>query len=238
MIEFFDNYYNQFDQNIKEIKDKYFHTMRVKDFCETIAKYLNLNEKDNNSALITGLFHDLGRFIQWRDYQTFKDEKSIDHADLAVKILKENNVINSDENKNAIYNAIYNHNKKGIIKNFDELSIILSKIIKDADKLDIINQYVLNILTFKECNVPISKKVRESFYNHELINNQDVNNDNDVTIRTLGFIFELYFSYSFNYLKENNIIDKLYQNVSNKKLFEEYFTEIKNYIEKRLKDVR
>ena len=72
-IIFFENFVNQFDKNNKKIKHKYDHTYRVVEYAKKIAKSINLNEKEYNRAIICALFHDLGRFPQIKEYNTFTD---------------------------------------------------------------------------------------------------------------------------------------------------------------------
>lgn len=52
-----------------------------------IASKSNFNKEDIELATIAGLLHDYARFEQWTKYHTHDDSKSVDHGDLAVKIL-------------------------------------------------------------------------------------------------------------------------------------------------------
>ena len=44
-------------------------------------------------ALLCALFHDIGRFEQLKQYDTFLDHKSVDHASLSCRVLRENHVL-------------------------------------------------------------------------------------------------------------------------------------------------
>lgn len=48
--------------------------------CEKIADSLGMAEDERDLAWFTGLLHDVGRFEQLRNYGTFIDAESIDHA--------------------------------------------------------------------------------------------------------------------------------------------------------------
>ena len=54
---------------------------------------LNLNVEETYLAMTIGLLHDYARFEQWTNHKTYIDSDSIDHGDLAVKILFDDNEI-------------------------------------------------------------------------------------------------------------------------------------------------
>jgi putative nucleotidyltransferase with HDIG domain len=70
------------------------HTRLVCENMDCLAEDLALDDSDRETAQTIALFHDLGRFEQYRSYATFRDDISINHAALGVKILKEENVLN------------------------------------------------------------------------------------------------------------------------------------------------
>ena len=79
----------------------------------------------------------------------------------------------------------------------------------------------------------ISDKIKEDFYNHKQISRKDVKNECDNVILSLSMVYDLNFKCSFEYLKEHNLIDKMFDNIEDKEKFKEYFEYIKNYIEER-----
>ena len=95
------------------------HTVRVKDLCIDIAKSLDLREEDIDLAAMCGLLHDIGRFEQWKRYETYDDLKSLDHGNLGVEILNHNKFINhfTKNNHNTILRAVKYHNKYFVPKN-------------------------------------------------------------------------------------------------------------------------
>ena len=114
-IQEFKNYTDKYLEYGKMINLKINHTLRVVNLCEEIAKSLNMNDDEIFIAKMIGLLHDIGRFEQWKEYQTFKDFESIDHADLGVEILRKDNYlrkyIKEEKYDNLILNSIKYHNK-------------------------------------------------------------------------------------------------------------------------------
>lgn len=237
MNEQFEIFIKQFDLNEKNIKKKYDHSLRVQKICEALATSEKYTEENYELASLVGLLHDYGRFYQWQKYKTYRDKDSIDHGDYAVERLFENNEIknfyNNKNNYNLIYEAIKYHNKYEVPKTVESKE--LCNMIRDADKLDILYMYTIGELTLREQG-EISDEVKEIFYSHKLLDNKYINSNVDITIRTLCLIYELNFNYSYKYLKENQIIEKMYNKLKNKEKLKPYFEEINKYIERKTGD--
>ena len=92
-IQEFKNYTSNYLEYGEMITLKINHTLRVVDLCEKIAKSLNMSDEEIFISKIIGLLHDIGRFEQWKRYHNFKDYETVDHADLGIEILKENNYL-------------------------------------------------------------------------------------------------------------------------------------------------
>ena len=116
--------------------------------------------------------HDIGRFEQLKRYDTFEDRLSVNHAMLGLEILKENNFIrkfcSEEKYYDIIFSAIENHNKYKIDKTLEGEKLLQAKIIRDADKIDILN--LLAFETFETlykkesiADEKISEAVLESF---------------------------------------------------------------------------
>ena len=197
--EEFKKHYENYDIEETAIKRKYYHSLRVMDLSILIAKYLGLNNKDITLASFIGLLHDYARFEQWTKYKTYSDKDSIDHGDLAVKRLFENNeIINYDLDVNdyeIVYNAIKYHNKITIPYSLDNRIKLFCKIIRDADKLDIF--YLRTNKSFVKEGGDISLKIENDFFNEQCINKMDVISYNDEVISVLAMIYDLNFDYSF-----------------------------------------
>lgn len=135
-------YANNFDVNKKEIKRKINHSLRVSKLCKSIALDLNLADDLIYLAEFIGLVHDIGRFVQWEKYQTFDDLKSEDHALLGLQVLFKNKEINrfkiDHKWDKTIYSAIKNHNQYEIADETKDIDLLMSKILRDADKTDIL----------------------------------------------------------------------------------------------------
>ena len=235
----FINYVKTFDLNDENIERKYFHSLRVMNLAENIAISENLNENDIEISLVAGLLHDYARFTQWTIYHTYSDLKSVDHGDLGVQLLfNENEILDlytNVKNYDEIYDAIKNHNKYSVSDNLSSHNKEIVYIVRDADKLDIFDIFVQGILNLKECNDEISEEVKKNFYENKSINYKNINNDNDDIILKLAMLFDLRYKYSIKYVIENNLLDKLFSKIKDKQKFKEYFEYMNNHLINLLK---
>ena len=202
----FDKYVKQFNIDDNEIKEKYNHSYRVMEYSIKIATSLNMSKEDIKTVAISGLFHDIARFEQWVSFKTWQTKKSFDHGDRGYKILSDgliDGLISDEKEKRIILLAVKNHNKYKVEDNLEEKEILICNIIRDADKIDII-----------ETQGSINKKykIKDEFIDclnrYEMISNNLIENDLDYLFRLIAFIFDLNFDYSYKYLLDNKIIEK------------------------------
>ncbi len=207
--ELFLEYTNHYRKYGKNMIRKIEHTFRVVQLVEEIALSLNLNEEDTYVVKLAGLLHDIGRFEQYKNYQTFKDEDSINHGKLGEDILTDNFLKKfTDKNFSIIRKAVFNHNKLEIDKSLNEKEKLICNIVRDADKIDILN-LVLNFSILVIKNDKISDKVYKTFLEKKPIVKEDRKTDMDNLICNLAFIFDINYPKSLEIIKSKDYLNKL-----------------------------
>lgn len=239
--EVFNKYVNLFDMDNVDINYKYTHSYRVKMLSNYIAKSLNLSDEDIELATVIGLLHDIGRFKQYEMFGNFKDS-NIDHADLGVKILFEDNLIekfNIDKKYYKIIEfSIKNHNKFEIENVDDKKFLLQAKIIRDADKIDILKAYtIFKDRKLKECDENITDKVKEAFLSKRQIKFDELKNSNDNNIFRIAFIFDINFKASLELIKKEKVLEKTFNMMEHKDIFKPYFDYLMNYLEEEISNV-
>ena len=233
----FNKYVNTFDTKDKNISLKIFHSFRVMDYCIKIAVANNFTKNEIEIAAVIGLLHDYGRFPQWRDYKTYSDINSVDHAELAIKKLFDENEIeefNIDKNYyKIIYDAIKYHNKVVIPNDINEESLKFCKLVRDADKLDIFYIFTLDHSCIKEDDEKISIEIENEFYERIPIWIKKIKNDSEHMLLHLTMVFNFEYDFSLKWMKENKCIEKMFLNVERKDKFKKYFDYVINYINER-----
>ena len=214
----FIKYINNYDKLNPNIARKIGHSIRVMEISKKIAQDLKLNKEQIQLASLIGLLHDIARFEQWKRYETFKDSISVDHGDLGVEILKENNFIRNfiEETKydNILLKAIQNHNKYKIQEGLTEEENLFSKIVRDADKLDIMYEGTDIFWDNKdEVSQIENSKITTEIYNQFISKIQVKRIKNslpaDRLVIFIGFIFDINFKYDFKILSQKDYINKI-----------------------------
>ena len=235
--EIFKNYVNNFDMNDNAIIRKFYHSYRVMDLSMLIAKHTDIPEENIEIAEIAGLLHDYARFPQWEKYKTYSDIESIDHGDLAVELLFTNSAISQYCNNVRYYDEIFDsikyHNKLFIPEHLSEHNKLMCKIIRDADKLDIFYLFGVNKDLIPEDEENISLEVEQDFYSKKSIDRRKVKNKSDNILLDLAMVFDLNFDYSYKYLYDLKLIEKIYEGIENKEKYGKYFDYIIEYIKER-----
>ena len=218
----FINHINNIDD--PKVQRKIDHTYRVSKISKKIATELNLTQEKVKLAELIGLLHDIGRFEQYKRFSKntksniLDNSKIFDHGEAGVEILKKDNYIRKyikeDIYDTIIYKAIYEHNKYELSLELSEEEKLFCKIIKDADKIDIIYE-AIDIFWKKTEEIKeiesgeLSEKMKEDFYSQKLANNVNRISEVDQILRFTSFIFDINFKCSFEILKESDNISKM-----------------------------
>ncbi len=237
-------YIEKYDFSNPRIKLKAAHIYRVADVSKQIATELKLTKEQIDLAELIGLLHDIGRFEQLRIYDTFSDRESINHAEMGVKVLKENNFIkefcNDEKYYDIIFTSILNHNKYKIDETLKGETLLQSKIIRDADKIDILNLLVFESFEtlFKKkeiINEPITEKVLSTMLEGKQIERKYQKTSMDDWASNLGYIYDINFKPSFKILKEKGYADKIIDRTPTPEM-EEIRKYINKYIDEKIAD--
>ncbi|HCC71835.1 MAG TPA: hypothetical protein DEQ09_11900 [Bacteroidales bacterium] len=207
---------------LENIKLKEDHTQRVCKEILIIGKQLGLNKDEMYLAEIIALLHDTGRFEQYARYGTFNDKKSENHAELGIKVLQENNVLDhfQDTVKSIIVKSIRYHNYAVLPDDEDEITLFYSKMIRDADKLDILKliteYYHRNngkrnpVLELGLPDTPgFSYGVGEDLKNKRAVNFKNVHNLNDFKLMQAGWIFDINYKPSYELIRKRRYLEKI-----------------------------
>ncbi len=235
-ISLFEEFYQQYDSSNPKIKERYLHTYRVVDRIEELAISLHLTEEEIELAELIALLHDIGRFEQLSIYHTVNDRKSLDHGEYGVKILFEDGLIEKfkipEEYYPIIKISIFNHNKMELTGIKNKKEELFAKMIKDADKLDIIYLLIENN-ELPTTNEEVTPTCRELFFQHQMIPYRELKTDSDHLLIYLGYVYELYFSNSFRYLEETKLYEKMAKELNYPSHLKEYFQEVEKYIQNK-----
>lgn len=206
------------------------HTRRVCEAILDIGRSLRLNADDLRLAEAAALLHDAGRFEQYRRYHTFMDSKSEDHAELGVRVLEDHGVLDSLNREEAriLRSAVRVHNRLAIPKNMDETCLLFSRLLRDADKVDVykvVTDYYRiahespnETIQLDLPDVPeISESVVRDIRNRHVVLKEHLRTLNDFKLLQMGWIYDIYFPRTFQIVRERRYLDLILRSMPDRK---------------------
>lgn len=215
--------YKKGDPGIQEnIELKEDHTSRVCKEILTVGEKLGLSDDELRLAEIIALLHDVGRFEQYARYGTFNDRISVNHAQLGIDILEENKVLKDldPEIRDIVIKSISHHNRPALPEEEDESCIFYTRLLRDADKLDIwkvVTDYYHRNNEKRnaglELDLPdspgVSPGVVEDIRNKRAVNMKNINNLNDFKLLQMAWVFDINFQPTLEIIRERHYLDKI-----------------------------
>lgn len=209
----------------KEILQKHQHSLQVAEISKQISEFVLPSKSLQLIAEIAGLFHDIGRFEQFKRYQTFVDAQSENHALLGIQIIKDKGLFSGvAENETEILFAIIeNHNKRTVSDNADPNTLEICNIVRDADKIDILKLLSTHYLSGATdatltLGLPESPtfnpKIVQSILNAEIANYGDLHSLNDFKLLKLSWAFDLNFAISHVIVHQAKYMKKIHETLT------------------------
>lgn len=212
------------------------HSLRVCHEILLIGKQLALNANQMMLAEAIALLHDIGRFEQITRHRTFVDAKSENHAQLGVKVLRREGplAILAEETQALILSAICHHNRMSIPEDETPACIFFTKMIRDADKLDIFNLFTEyynappeNRSSAVELDLPdipvISDEVVAAVREGKMVPLRQLQSLNDFKLLQLAWIYDINFQPTFQMIQERDYLGKIWNTLPpSKKIYPIY----------------
>lgn len=174
------------------------------------------------TAEAAALFHDVGRFEQYRRYKTFRDSESMNHALLGVQVLAEHGVLSvlPAKEQKIIRESVLLHNVFAIPATVDPEVLPFLKLLRDADKLDIWRVFIDLFDTPPEerssaatLGLPdtgaYTADLLDTLHQKKMISLSRLHTVNDFKLLQLSWIFDLNSRATFRLLRERRCIRRL-----------------------------
>ncbi|UCF43591.1 MAG: HD domain-containing protein [Planctomycetota bacterium] len=208
--------------NIK-LKDE--HSRRTCQEMLELADELGLSASQRRRAEVLALLHDIGRFEQFVKYRTYNDPRSVNHCLLGLEVLRRTKVLEQlqDEERELVERVIEYHGLMELPAGLDGECLLLSKLLRDADKLDIFyvvtdyyQQYRDDPEGFKlEIELPdepgYSMDVVEQLLAGQRIDYSKLRTWNDMKLCQLGWIYDVNFSTTLKRIKQRGFLEMIFE---------------------------
>ena len=246
----FENYVAKFYASVDNDKTaillKEDHTRRTCREIVLLGSELGLTWRDLLLAETAALFHDVGRFLQWKQYGTFFDGESEDHGLLGVKELSRYQVLSriSAAERQVIEQSILYHNQKELPREIAPRSVFFTKLLRDADKLDI---WRLAIQLEHNENRLLERALKERLprtpaCSHAIIADLKMNktsdfsyvrSQNDLKLFRLGWVFDLNFIPTCRQVLKRHYIEQLCSQLPQTKEIQELQQDLLSHLRTR-----
>ena len=214
------SYASRYDLSDPKIRLKADHTERVADLSETIARSLGLGGEDAALAYLIGVLHDIGRFEQVRQYGTFRDSVSVNHASLSADLLFREGMISEydagEEHYGLMEKAIRLHNVYRLPQTLTQRELMFCRILRDADKIDILRvnretpmTQIYDLPEEAFLTSAISDPVYEDMMAHRDVNRANSRTGIDFLMGHIAFVFGLVYPISFRLVQEQGYLEEM-----------------------------
>lgn len=216
----FADYVEGYNAEDPKVKLKIDHTYRVAGFCQSIARSLELPQEGIDLAWLCGLLHDVGRFEQLRNYGTFIDAQSIDHAMYGAEILfdqgKIRDYVEDGSEDDFLRKVVSCHSAYRIPEEYDEKTVLFANILRDADKVDILRvnvetplEEIYNVSTEVLRSESVTPKVLQAFREGHTVLRSLKRTAVDNVVGHISLVYELVFPVSLRMVAEQGYLDQL-----------------------------
>lgn len=252
---FFQKWFNEYCRSFhsgdiedqRNIRLKEEHTFNVCRNMTALAGGLSLSKNNTLLAETAALFHDIGRFPQYRKYRTFRDSISVNHGLLGAQTLEETRVLRKlpDEEQELIIRSVKFHNAFSVPKKEKDDVIFFIRLVRDADKLDIWRVFLeyyespedqrASAVGLGLPDIPeYTPDVLSQIYKREIISLAKIQTLNDFKLLQLSWIFDLNFLPSFRLLSERDYLNRMISNLPRTEEIKNVFLFLKDFVDQRL----
>jgi hypothetical protein len=245
----FDGYVLRFESPDPELQVnlelKAEHSRNVCREITALGRSLGFDEPGLRFAETAALFHDIGRFEQLVRYGTFSDHHSVNHAELGVSVLESEGVLNGlqADDREGLGRVIRNHNRFAISEGESEFHLTQSRLLRDADKLDIFrilidfyrngggeNSTVALGLSDSDA---ISPAVLDDLASGRLVVMSHLRTIQDFKLMKMGWVFDLNFAPTFAAVASRGYLEAIRDTLPDRPEVRQAYARVRSYLESK-----
>ena len=197
------------------------HSLRVTERARQIADRLDWSTHRHFQATAAALFHDLGRFPQFRDFRTFQDAASVNHGENGAAEIEASagELTAMRVDVPSVTAAVRFHNRPTLQKGLPTEAERLLKLVRDADKLDILEvvydgathpeSLYTELASWVDMTGGVSQNVVDSARRKAPICYADLSSLADIVVMELHWVYDLNYGPSFALLRESGVFERL-----------------------------
>ena len=225
------------------------HTERVRAIATDIADASGVSGRVNLAARLAALLHDLGRFPQYKQYHTFRDAESANHARLSVRhALREGMLAEVPPDlRRVVLGAVFLHNVRTLPNSLPPDTLAAARIVRDSDKLDIFSVMIAHFsqtepehpevaLHVKLHPTAFSQKILTALLRGDTGDYRDIVWVNDFKLMVAGWLYDLNYRRSCQLLHDHGYLDTIFDMLPENPQILELRQRITGHLARRLTD--
>lgn len=229
------------------MKLKLDHSLRVAADCREIARELGWSSAEVFTAETVGLLHDVSRFPQFAAHRTFLDHKSFNHGERGYEILQEAGVLATlDTVEQAeIFNSVRYHNLRDIPPDLTPDCLRFLKLVRDADKLDILkivydtikndrHKDFPEILCHVDLNGPATPALIAEIKRHGYGSYENVKSMTDMNLMRVIWVYDINYLPALRRLSERRLLAQLDETLIRNQEVEELLRKAHRFVAEHL----
>lgn len=226
---------------------KELHTRNVREAARLITQ--GGEPRRQMLAEVAATCHDLGRFPQFREYRTFKDSDSLNHAQLSAEILKQGGLLNflPKSEREQVISAVRLHNAFEVPAGLAPEAEDLLRIVRDADKIDIWRVFIEFFHAPEEerasgaglgfPDLPIcSPDVLAAVGTQKMVQLASMKSLNDFKLLQLSWVYDINFVSSLKLIRERGVLEQLAATLPAEQAVLDVLAKVRDYQERRLQE--
>ncbi|MBO7526749.1 MAG: HD domain-containing protein [Clostridia bacterium] len=220
-VEFW-SFVHRYDISNTNILRKVIHSFLVAENSFFLACNLKLSKKECEFAYLVGLFHDIGRFEQWKQYQTYNDKISVDHGLLGSQIIDALQLDGIDlcgESKQLLKDAVKYHTKN--YEGEDKKTILYSGIVRDADKFSNLSTIANGAMPITQTEDGFTKEIVDDFKDLKPLFNYSPKTKLDRMLILTSMAYNIKNAWLREQVIQKHYLDIIYQRFSQELEFED-----------------
>lgn len=198
------------------------HCRRVATEARDMSSELDGPAHEQDLAQAAGLLHDIGRFSQYAEFGTFSDAASVDHGERGAAVLQEAGWLShwGSEDLSAILIAVRYHNRLRVPATLRGIPLLLLRLVRDADKLDILRivldaverdgfRELPSMLPHVRLEGPVSPEVIDELSHGECASLNNVRSLADFLLMQLSWVYDLNYPPAFRRFHARGIVPQI-----------------------------
>ena len=213
----------QDDAHNFHIQLKIDHSLRVAELARSIVDAEGFPLPVAELTHLAALYHDMGRFTQFRDFGTFNDRISVNHARQGVLVLRQPPFLTDLPTADArrIRAAIGLHNARALCPRLKPPLSSMAKVVRDSDKLDILpvlidhfsrtgDQSQVVVLNVKNHPTRYSESTLNTVLAGRVGSYETLEYVNDFKLLLISWVYDFNYPASFEILDRSGYLNTLF----------------------------